>query len=56
MDEYARGDFVDVHFPDGCKIGRVVDVCGDEVTVSFDNAIMYGIPKRMVTLWLSMQN
>lgn len=52
MNEYKNGDFVDVHFTDGCLIGRVIKVYTDTVTVLFDNAIVEDIPKKIITLWM----
>lgn len=55
MEEKAMklGDFVDVHFPDGCLIGELISDEGETVTVEFDNGICYGIPKSNVTLWFA---
>lgn len=50
-------DFVSVHFPYGCVIGRLVSVEADDTcTVEFDNGTMEGIPKERITLWVSTQN
>lgn len=48
------GDFVDVHFPEGCLIGELISDEGETVTVEFDKGIIcYGIPKSNVTLWFA---
>ena len=49
------GDFVDVHFEQGCVIGRLLSDDGDTVTVSFDNGILEGIPKGLCTLWVAIE-
>lgn len=46
------GDFVDVHFSEGCKIGKLLSDDGDTVTVEFGNAVCEGIPKELCTLWV----
>jgi len=48
------GDFVDVHLEQGYVIGRLLSDDGDTVTVSFDNGILEGIPKDVVTLWVAI--
>lgn len=48
------GDFVDVRFEYGCVIGKLLSDDGDTVTVSFDNGILEGIPKDVVTLWVAI--
>ena len=45
-----EGDFVDVHFPGGCLIGILHSDEGNTVTVKFDEIIVKGIPKAIVTL------
>ena len=50
------GDFVDVHFPDGCLIGKLISDDGKTVTVEFDNGILTDIPKEIVTEWVSVEN
>ena len=47
-------DFVDVHFEDGCKIGRLLSDEGNTVTVSFGNAIVTDIPKELCSEWVSV--
>ena len=47
------GDFVVVHFPHVCLIGKLVSDDGETVTVEFGNGICEGIPKKLVTLWVS---
>lgn len=48
------GDYVDVHFRDGCRIGQLRAIETDTVTVEFDNSICEGIPKEIVTTWVSV--
>lgn len=53
------GDFVDVHFPDGCCIGRLVSDDGDTLTIEFKtifggNIIVKGIPKNVVTRYVAV--
>lgn len=47
-------DFVDVHFEDGCKIGRLLSDEGSTVTVSFGNAIVTDVPKELCSEWVSV--
>lgn len=54
------GDFVSVHFEDGCHIGTLESDDGDFVTVSFktitgDRAIMSEIPKKYCSLYVSVK-
>lgn len=46
------GDFVDVFFEDGDKIGRLVSDEGDTVTVSIDGDVIYGVPKQYCRPWV----
>lgn len=52
------GDFVDVHFETGCKIGRLVSDEGDTVTVKLGTVlgdiVMTEIPKNIVTLYMEV--
>ena len=47
------GDFVDVHFPDGCKIGKLLNIYDDRCVIMFDNSVV-DVPIDMVTLWVSV--
>lgn len=53
------GDYVDVHFEEGCQIGRFVSDEGDTVSVLLGTATgeyitLSGIPKNMVALWMAV--
>lgn len=48
------GDFVDVHFEQGCVIGRLLSDDGNTVTVLFGDGILEEIPKDVVTLWVAI--
>ena len=54
----GKGDFVAVHFPDGCIIGRFLSDDGRTVSVVMDSligrAIVTDIPKERVTLHVSI--
>jgi len=60
VDTVKQGDFVDIHFKDGCLIGRVVSDNGNTISASFginnseDIAIVEDIPKSICTLMLSV--
>lgn len=52
------GDFVSVHFEDGCIIGTLSSIEGDTVSVTFgtitgEHMTMRGIPKKFCSLYMS---
>lgn len=49
-----RGDFVDVHLEEGCKIGKVLEVRNGVVDVEFDNGILIDVPLEIVTSWVTV--
>lgn len=52
------GDFIAIHTPDGTFIAKMISNDGDTITADvgtvFGNQIFYGIPKDIVTLYLSV--
>lgn len=52
------GDFIALHTPDGTFIAKMISDDGDTITAEcgtlFGNKIYYGIPKDVVTLYLSV--
>ncbi len=51
-------DFVALHTPNGTFVAKMISDDGDTITAEvgtvFGNQIFYGIPKDVVTLYLSM--
>lgn len=55
------GDFVSVHFEDGCHIGMLESIDGDHVTVSFNTITgermsVCEILKEFCSLYVSVKN
>lgn len=52
------GDFIELHTPDGTFIAKMISDDGDTITAEcgtlLGNKIYYGIPKDVVTLYLSV--
>ena len=53
------GDFVTVHLDDGCQVGRLYSDDVETVSVTLglvtgEEIVMYGIPKKLVTLYLAL--
>ena len=49
MKNMKIGQFCSVHFEDGCLVGKIISVDENTITAEFDNAIVEGIPKEIVT-------
>lgn len=52
------GDFIAIHTPDGTFVAKMISDDGDTITAEcgtlLGNKIYYGIPKDVVTLYLSV--
>jgi hypothetical protein len=52
------GDFIEIHTPDGTFVAKMISDDGGTITAEcgtlLGNKIYYGIPKDIVTLYLSV--